>query len=527
MAKKKVDCTELERAIADLAMSIGADESVQGLDDVVAEIQRSFPVMPREEIVNALVNATTGQAREIDELTRKLEQIKNQARRESEPRRKATLEKQIAEYERRIAESDIGPKGKPPELPQSKELERMMYDRDRLRQKVRLAVMNLKPKSIWWHIADPFNAIRAIKTSFDFSAVFRQGGFIVLGHPVRGAKALPDMFRAFIDPMKAAKINAELLERPNAPLYARSKLYIAPTDGSEALAEKEEAFMSRLAEHIPGVAASQRAYVTFLNVLRADSFDTMAATLAKNGEPTLQEAQAIATFINEATGRGSLASLEKAAVGLNTVFFAPKYTVSRFQMLLGHPLWHGTAETRKLIAGEYARYLIGLGTVLLLGALAGGEIEPDPRSADFLKLRFRNTRLDLLSGFSQVITLASRIITGETKSTTTGKVTTLRGEDVPYRGDTTWDVIGRFLRSKFSPTIGIPIDVVTGENVVGEKVTPASAALEAPVPMQFDDIYKAMKEQGIPEGAALSILSIFGMGLQTYGKKQNRVRSRE
>ncbi len=565
----KVDCTELEKAIADLAMSIGAQEGIAGLDDVVAEIQRSFPVMPREEIVGAIVNASAREARQTSDLIKRLAQIKQDARLEaataariaelqdylesetlpqakprpapkggtlgalrairddlkkqlaqSEPAQKARVEKQITALEEQIAEGEFTPRAKPPEPALSKDLERLAYERDQLRGRIRRAVMDAKPKTFWYRVADPFNAIRAVKTSFDFSAVFRQGGFIAFGHPIRAASALPDMFKAFASPLETAKINAEILARPNAPLYAKAKLYLAPTDGTEMMGQKEEAFMSRLAENIPGVAASQRAYVTFLNKLRADSFDAMAATLTTTGEPTTQEAQAIATYINEATGRGPLGAAEGYGVGLNTIFFAPKYTASRFQLLLGHPLWGGTNETRKLIAREYARYLIGMATVYVLGSLAGGEVEDDPRSSDFGKIRFGKSRLDPLSGISQTAVLASRIGVAVAKqlglteadsfrSSATGKTRDLQGGD-----------LGRFLRSKFSPTLGIPLDVILGSNVVGEKVTAGGALLTAPVPLQFDDIYKALQEQEVPEGTALAVLSIFGMGLQTYGPRR-------
>ena len=36
------------------------------------------------------------------------------------------------------------------------------------------------------------------------------------------------------------------------------------------------------------------------------------------------------------------------------------------------------------------------------------------------------------------------------------------------------------------------------------------------MPMSFGQIYEAMREEGIPVGAALGILGLFGMGLQTF-----------
>lgn len=567
---KKVDCSDFAKAVNDLAMIIGSQEDVATLDDVVAEIQKSFPVMPREEIVNAIVDANSYEARKASKLSERLTQIKRDARLEkqtqeriaeleaylesgtlpegkpspepkggalgalravrddlkkqlaqSEPAQKARLEKQIAALEEQIADGDFVPQAKPPEVPLSKDLERLVYERNQLRNKIRQAVRDARPRSVFSRVTEPLRAVRVFKTMLDFSAVGRQGVFVALGHPVRAAKAAGQMFQAAFDPVKAARINTEIMERPNAPLYAKAKLYIAPVDGSGVLSEHEEAFMSRWTEKIPGARWSERSYLTFLNVLRADSFDAMAEMLTPGGQPTIEEAVSIARYVNEATGRGSLGSMENAAVGLATVFWAPKYTVSRFQLLMGHPLWgSGTGATRKLIAQEYARFLLGALVVWALGELAGAEFEWDPRSADFAKMRFGRTRVDPWGGLSQVVTLETRIIMatakafgvteeGAFKSSVTGKERDLQAKE-----------IGNFLRTKLSPTFGMPLDVILGKNVVGEEVTPLSALLDAPIPLSLLDVYEAMKEHDVEEATALSVLSIFGMGLQTYGSRR-------
>lgn len=360
------------------------------------------------------------------------------------------------------------------------------------------------------------NTTRAVMTSADLSAVLRQGGFITLAHPIRAAQSFPAMLRAFRSEAKAHAVNLEIASRPNYPLYRQAKLYLS--EHGHSLSKMEEAYMSRWAEKIPLVAGSQRAYTTFLNKLRADSFDAMEKTLSRNGKATPEEAAAIANFINVATGRGALGKAENAAVGLNTAFFAPRYVASRFQLLAGTPMWKGTARTRTAIAKEYARYLMGLGVIYGLGQLAGAEIETDSRSSDFGKMRFGNTRIDPLSGLQQVAVLESRLASGETKKLS-GKVVPIRGEKVPYGSGDASDVLKQFIRTKLSPVVGAGVDIVSGENVVGEPVTPGSVVQNLTVPLAFRDIYKAMIEQGIPEGTAMGLLSILGMGVQTYEPK--------
>src|SRR6185436_8004561 len=160
------------------------------------------------------------------------------------------------------------------------------------------------PEKIIGAAGEVLNTSRAVLTSMDLSAVLRQGGFIAFAHPIRAAKAFPAMFKALRSEAGQHAVDQEILARKNYPLYQQSKLYLS--EHGHKLSQMEEAYMSRWADKIPLVAASQRAYVTFLNKLRADSFDAMANGLARNKELTEVEAKAIANFVNVATGRGNL-----------------------------------------------------------------------------------------------------------------------------------------------------------------------------------------------------------------------------
>lgn len=362
-------------------------------------------------------------------------------------------------------------------------------------------------------VREILNTSRALKTSLDLSAVLRQGGLIAFAHPIRAAKAFPAMFKALASEKGQFKVMNEIESRSNAPKYIRSKLYISDPR-TATLSKMEEAYMSRWADKIPLVAASQRAYVTFLNKLRADSFDAMEASLTKRGQATPEEQKAISNYINVATGRGTLDGLSKAAVGLNTIFFAPRYVASRFEYLAGQPFYKGSARTRGLVAKEYARTLVGLGVVYTLGKMAGGMVELDPRSADFGKIRFGNTRIDPLAGLSQSTVLLSRVASGSTKKAS-GAVVPIRGQ-VPYGSENTADILANFLRSKLAPIPSSAVNVLAGKNVVGQPVTVTSTAMDLGVPLALSDIYSAMLDQGVDRGTALGLLSVLGMGLQTY-----------
>ncbi len=369
-------------------------------------------------------------------------------------------------------------------------------------------------------VGEALQLSRSIITSFDLSGLFRQGGWALLSHPVSTIRAARKMFRSAISKKNQFAIDEEIKLNDNYKLSQKAGLFLA--EHGHALGSREEVYMSRWAEKIPGVAASERAYTTILNVIRMQEFDRLVKTLSRGGEVTLDEAKAIAAFVNTHTGRGGSRSRRSAWVGLNQVFFAPRWVASRFQLLLGQPAWRGSNRTRKLIAIEYARAIAGLGTVYALAAAAmsawgddDDKIELDPRSADFGKVKVGNTRIDPMIGLSQVIVFMSRIASGQTKDSR-GRIVPLRGKDVPFGRADTADIIFRFGRSKLNPVFGAAINISSGENVVGEQVTFGTVASDLLVPMAFKDAYEAMQDMGYSKGAALGLLAIFGVSLQTY-----------
>uniref|UniRef100_A0A6M3XFX5 Putative tail tape measure protein n=1 Tax=viral metagenome TaxID=1070528 RepID=A0A6M3XFX5_9ZZZZ len=672
------DCSELSKLITDMAMNIASRDDIKNLDDVIAEMQGRFPDVHRDAFVEAIVEATTREAREVDTLAKKLSEIKRQAKTESttkekitklenyletgnievsqkrtkettftieqlrktrdnlnkwlktsdpamkkrlqerlkmlqdavengeievqakgkfhellqpilddienaktkirdakemqalqdkvdalqkhleegtlpekgirrtrehteayntlieirddlkkqlaqsEPARKIKLEAQIKTLEDRIASGDILPRPRTVLAADTKELQRLEYERDTLKRQIRDQIYDLKPKTLWQRIAGPFNLARLLQTTGEFSLILRQSGFYIYGHPVKGAKLVVDAFKAFASLEYTRKVNQEIFSRELAPVSMRAKLHISPIEGDVRLSKQEEAFMTRWMDKIPVVKNFTRAMLTFINKVRADSFDTLYRTVGMTDTLTDGEAKAIANFINVSTGRGSLGKMEIAATQLNTVFYAPKYVASRFQLLFGQPMFQrgSSAAVRKAIAKEYARFFLGLMAVYALGAAAGGEIEKDPRSSDFGKIRFGKTRIDPLMGLSQVTVFLTRLVSGQTKNAQ-GEIIPIRGQNVPYGRTTTPDVIMRFLRSKLSPLIATPIDILSGKNVVGEEVTIKSTAKNLAIPFTWGDIVDVMKEQGLPEATAMSIVTFFGMGMQTYGDKNS------
>jgi len=373
-----------------------------------------------------------------------------------------------------------------------------------------------------------FNLPRAFITALDLSAVLRQGGFLVLGNPVRAIRNIKTMLKALADEKFALEVELKIHNRPNAKFDKRADLFL-PRLKESNLAKQEELFRSRLSEKIGFIRLSNRAFITFLNVLRADTLDAMLESLPDPSNPSNEELKALGNGINIFTGRGNLGKNETAASVLAAIFFSPKNLISRFQILALQPFYQGTKETRKILAREYGKTLIGLTVFYALMSLDDeAEVERDPRSSDFAKVRFGNTRVDPIFGLSQSTVLTTRLSLAlannlsrghlnidEFKSLS-GKTKRITGENVPFGSSTSADVIGRFIRTKLAPVPSNAVDILTGSNVVGKKVTPANVLANLTIPLSMRDIYDAMIDQGYARGTILGMLSIFGMSLQSF-----------
>jgi hypothetical protein len=315
----------------------------------------------------------------------------------------------------------------------------------------------------------------------------------------------------------------KIWERPNAAAYKRSGLALHnPWDFTAA--QLEGNYRSRWANKIPFIAGSGRAYTLFLNNLRAGLYDTMSASMAsKEGALTPEQEKVISNFINEMTGSGNLGVRgQKASEYLNIFFFAPKFVVSRFQMVTGHSAWKADAAGRKLIAKEYGKILTGIAVMYALYAAFKDKEEPietDPRSSRFGKIPMGNgTYVDPMGGLLQATVFLSRMLSGKVKDYK-GEIHDIRlseGKKINFADKTAFDVMTKFVRSKLSPIAGATVNWLDGADIMGKPITVKGQLLNFATPMTYGDIYDAMRAQGVPKGTVLSILAMFGEGVNTY-----------
>jgi hypothetical protein len=221
------------------------------------------------------------------------------------------------------------------------------------------------------------------------------------------------------------------------------------------------------------------------------------------------------------TGRGKVGETGtlKALATMNAVFFAPRFVLSRFQMILGQPLLQrDMGRARMLIAKDYGRFLAGAATVIALATAAGGELENDG------KIKFGKTRLDMFSGMAQ-----SAVFLGREGMQLANSLAKTSGRRNPFpvnvfdrtrKADKdALNIALRFGQSKIGPVPGIVVDSFMGKDYMGRPLDKYYIGRQV-IPLSLSDIKAAMEEQGVPMGTILSTLGIFGMGLQTYDQRR-------
>uniref|UniRef100_A0A6M3IV82 Large polyvalent protein associated domain-containing protein n=1 Tax=viral metagenome TaxID=1070528 RepID=A0A6M3IV82_9ZZZZ len=364
---------------------------------------------------------------------------------------------------------------------------------------------------------DAANAPRAILASFDLSGLLRQGGILATRHPLDTAKSVAPMLRAFAGNKFAQQADDVMRQLPHFQLGERAGLYIAPTTEKvgAALATHEEMFMSRLVHRLPVIGtitkASERAYVTVLNQIRARVWETTVSMWERIGaEITDVDLEDLAKFINYATGRGNLGKLGTGNIGplLNATFFAPRLILSRVQ--LPTLLFSRSPLVRKE-AWQTLTTFLGTGTALLsLLELSGrATIELDPRSADAGKAKIGATRLDFWTGYLQYARFITQFITAQRK-TQSGNISELNR----------LELVQRFAQSKFAPAVGLITDILSGESYMGESMELdtmdlGKQAWNRLVPLFVQDMADAINMDGLA-GGFTAAPALFGVGVVTY-----------
>lgn len=393
---------------------------------------------------------------------------------------------------------------------------------------------NIQPRNL---LSEALNLPRAMETAIHFTAPFRQGGPLV--GTAAWFKAWPDMIKAAASENTYQDIMKSIEERPNFARYVGSNGELQPslaeraglsmTELTSKLNKREEDLQSTLAEKVPGIRMSNRGYTTFLNKLRADTFDDLINQykgLAKDSgdvskDPTKNNVllKQIGSAVNVATGRGDLFTGGDYNALLNGLFFSPRLMSSRLQMMgqmLNPKNYINLSEpTRKFYLASGMRSAALWVTLASLAKMGGADVSLDPTSSDFGKIKIGNTRLDPGQGFQQYLVLAARMAKGGYTSSTSNQYHQYGGK---YGDETRRDALVDFAANKLAPIPKYVNDALTATNHAPFSVGDRTMRLFTPILIQ--DMSDLMQDN--PNLATTLLGPLVGFGESTYSGSSNK-----
>lgn len=403
-----------------------------------------------------------------------------------------------------------------------------IYGSDLIRGILSKRALGLKITDV---LIDLGNLPRAILATADMSAFLRQGIIPVISHPIISAKAMGKTFEFAFSPKAFEQYFKDITKDPLYPLMKKSGLDI--TDPARvSVSNREEAFISHLAGQIPIVGHiirfAERAYVGFLNKLRVDLFKTSADELLSKGLSPVKDIRvfkASADVINTFTGRGSMGTLNRITPQLNIIFFSPRLITARFNAL--NPIWYAKMpkEIRIKAIRDFAKFVsFGVTLLAVISASGLGDVEDDPRSSDFGKIRIGNTRWDIWGGFQQWARVFAQLMTGQRKNTATGEIISLSKDEYPFT--TRKEVLLRFIEGKLAPVPALINELMAGaKTFTGEDMTFKTVAREKFIPMYIQDIAEAYADGGFERAAIAGTTAFFGVGVQTWQPRKLKAKS--
>lgn len=401
---------------------------------------------------------------------------------------------------------------------------------------------------------------RTLMAGLELSSVLRQGFFYTHSHPVLSLFNTVDSIGSVFSEKWSMAQEEDITKRSNYEEYADAGIEFTMESGPRD--RMEEVYQSSLFKWLShrknpvkyvgkAYGAFERGFRNFTNTMRADLYDiqkrdTLAARewFSKHGIGrqgwSEQDMKTVGRSANIWSGRGTGLMPNKSF--LDWLLFARRWVWSRVQAEFILPFqlatpsfigqWNGDAAMRVSHAKLYGQAIIGAAAHLaavywIMSLLADDDddkptIEWDWRATDLWKPRVGETRIDVLGGLPQLLVFASRLMSGQTK-TSSGEIKDLRGPDADPFAPGAWDAFAQMVRYKLGPSASGIVDFFDGKTAVGEKLPEEPMQRAAQIvgrrmtPMAYSDMWEAEKQLGVKQGTFAAIEAFFGASVNTYG----------
>jgi len=358
----------------------------------------------------------------------------------------------------------------------------------------------------------------SLVASWDASFMGRQGLFTLYTNPSKwlpmAVNSLKDFGRTIATKGGGKKVElAQLADR-----FSRKNYMNGDYKTAKIITEFEEAIPTKRQEKIPVLGrifkAADLSFTGAAERVRMDLFDMYKKQAIKNGVKwDKKQIEDIGTLVNSLTSRGKFGKIGDSPV-IKLVFWAPRMLKANWDVLTGHSLGSGltTAFARKEAAKNLVK-IIGSTAMIMktANAISPGSAETDPRSSNFGKIKVGNTTFSYTAGIGSLAVLASRMITGESKSATTGVVSEFGSG---FGDRSRWDALSDFGVGKTTPLVNQILQFAKGRTYQNTKPTGGSFVYGTTVPISLQNAIE-LKDDASVSAVLGVIVDVFGINANT------------
>jgi len=515
--KKRAEATAEIKALQKKYRQLRRDAYKKGNNDIQADLLERTLLR-----ISEATEQLEGQYRSVRKgKTIPSEEVASARAKLKEIRTTMRTQDRLADLQEQLRTGDFKDTKPAPAKSESRKLTKARIDVKRARRAIQQAKEDARPWGVGKVWGELIHTQRTAKATGDVSFTFRQLILPVLAHPFVAAKVSVKALQAMFHSYTCEKINTFLRDGPDSYIYDVAGVKILDSS-SPVMSQRADIFRARLLEKIPVlghiIRGSNRHATTLGNLFRTYLFDRW---YKQNPNATVPEMRAYGDVVNVFTGIGDLSKLGPTTRKiLSAGLWSPELTTSRFQAPYMIWKYRKMPRVRKQIAMEYAR---AIGTGMTLMAIAKlywpeADIGTNPEDADFGKIVYKNSHIDIWGGFQQPIRLMLRgLLIGTDLAGVTGRELETRKREKDY-----YKILSQYLSYKVSPIVGLAREITTGKTAVGEKISIPEALKGSVTPFTIQDIKDANKIEGVGWVVAGG-MALTGVGIGTYERKYDRL----
>lgn len=366
---------------------------------------------------------------------------------------------------------------------------------------------------------------KSIQAALDYSGMFRQGFKTLTTGLMQGDKIwkqnVIDGFKPILK-LGNQKEQQELADLFQARVFG-DPLYEEMQKSGLRIGGVEDFFPTSIAEKIPilgnAFKASNESFTILVQGMRFDLYKKLRGNLVSTYGKELTEKQLkdIAEVANSITGSGSLGKLESASGLINKLLFSGRFIRSQVDTFL-MPFRSDLDPVARKAAMDTSKATFGAIGALMLTAGSIGEVEFDPRSSKFGKVKLpgsKDTWIDLTAGLGGYISVLAKELSGQSKSSLSGKITELGKK---YGDPTRFDVAVNWLAGKAAPGPSQAIQILKGKTYSGEKPTVTSTATGLVTPIGISNAYDVFTNEDLSTAIMALLADSVGASSSNYEK---------